>query len=180
MKKPHRMTNGNTEAQPQLFTYPQLHAWLQPLSAFVALVADMEKHNAVLQKQANALQQWLAKPTARKLAPANDWFAEVMLFDDDAWSGGNTPTGIYARRWYVSFTPSYIEIIAESEDDISTGTPSNEAYYYHAAFTRQQQGKDTYEAYFTEPISAFVQDVLRCNDYCTPKMQRFEADLDFE
>lgn len=174
------MPNSHTPTPPQIFTYPQLHAWLQPLSAFVALVADMEKHNAMLQKQANALQQWLAKTSTRTLAPANDWFAELMLYHDDVGAGGSLPSGIYARRWYVSFHSSHIEIIAESEDDINTGTPSNDALYYHAVFTQQKQAKGMYEAYMTGPISVFVEDVQQCNNYCTPEMQRFEADLDFE
>lgn len=180
MKKPHLMTNGNTEAQPQIFTYPQLHAWLKPLSAFVSLIVDMHPYDTKLNHTATLLQQWLANPSPPAVAPDSDWHIELRLYHEDVWGGGEIPPGIYHRWWFVSFSRHHISITAESEDDETTGYPSGDALYYNAYFSPHNQPEGMYAGFMTGPISVFVEDVLRCKEYCTPKMQRFEVDLDFE
>ena len=174
------MSNLNNEAQPQLFTYPQLHAWLQPLSAFVSLIVDMNPYDTKLKHTAAALQQWLANATPPALAPDCNWQIELRLYHEDVWNGAEIPPGIYNRWWYVSFEKQHIYIVAESEDDATTGYPSVDARYYHAFFSPHQQPEGMYAGYMSGPLSVFIEDVLRCKEYCTPKMQRFEADLSFE
>lgn len=174
------MSKLNNETQPQLFTYPQLHAWLQPLSAFVSLIVDMHPYDTKLKHTAAALQQWLANATPPAAAPDCNWQIELRLYHEDVWKGAEIPPGIYQRWWYVSFAKQHISIIAESEDDETTGYPSEDAFYYNAYFSPQQQPEGMYAGYMSGPLSEFVEDVLRCKAYCTPNMQRFEADLSFE
>ncbi len=173
------MTNSIAEEQPQLFSYPQVHAWLQPLRAFVSLIVDMNKYDTKLKFTADALQQWLANATPPALAPDSDWCIELRLYHEDVWGGGEIPPGIYNRWWFVSFEQHHISITAESEDDITTGFPSDDALYYSATFSSSHHSEGMYAGYMTGPISVFVEDVLRCKEYCTPKMQRFEADISF-
>jgi hypothetical protein len=173
------MNNYNTEEQPQLFTYPQLHAWLHPLSAFVSLLVDMNKYDTKLKHTADALQQWLANATPPAEAPDSDWCIELRLYHEDVWDGRPTPPGIYNRWWFVSFTKHHISITAESEDDETTGYPSDDALYYNAYFSPHNEPQGMYAGFMTGPISVFVEDVLRCKEYCTPKMQHFEADIRF-
>lgn len=164
--------NNNADSEywvPDIETYNQL----QKLKKFVDFVVGLEYSKAEDKTKAEEIKL-LIENIDKPESFLKNWWIGLDIFDYDIQGGRGT--GIYWRKWLVSFELDTLEIEAESYHNDDPGYCVD--YYHFHGYVNFQKEITHQRVWMDTDLDEFIEDAMKYKSYVTEALNEIEVDID--
>ena len=154
---------------PDIETYNQLQK-LKKYVDFVAGLAYSSAEDKTKAEEIKLLIETIDKPESF----LNNWWVGLDIFDYDIQGGRGT--GIYWRKWWVSFELDSLVVEAESYHSDDPGYCVD--YYHFDGFVNFQKEITHQRVWMDTDLDEFIEDAMNYKSYVTEALNEIEVDID--